>query len=48
MIPPYILREKLFFKALWQMKQEWDETIPAEDLAPFLEWLKELDDLTSF
>ena len=48
MIAPYILRAKLFFQALWQTKQGWDETIPAEDLAPFLEWLKELDDLTSF
>ncbi|CAB4020728.1 Hypothetical predicted protein [Paramuricea clavata] len=30
------------------MKQGWEETIPAEDLAPFMKWLKELDDLTSF
>ncbi|CAB4033211.1 Hypothetical predicted protein [Paramuricea clavata] len=37
MIAPYILRAKLFFQALWQMKQGWDETIPSEDLAPFLE-----------
>ncbi len=48
MIAPYILQAKLFFQALWQMKQGWDEPIPPEHLAPFLEAIKELDDLTSF
>ncbi|GBL78729.1 hypothetical protein AVEN_65284-1 [Araneus ventricosus] len=45
---PFTVRMKLLLQTIWELGIPWDECVPSEIKATFIEWLKEIEVLRKF